>query len=87
MSWIFQRHAGLWLRLPRQTRPNNHSHGDDFFIAASPPLQSRACCVALGTGMTPHDNHHVACRFTLASFDYQVPLPNRKEEGYEFDDK
>lgn len=27
---------------------NNHRHGDGFFIAASPPLQSRACCVAFG---------------------------------------
>jgi protein-S-isoprenylcysteine O-methyltransferase Ste14 len=31
------------------TSVNKRSHGDGFFVAASPPLQSHACCVALGT--------------------------------------
>jgi len=24
--------------------PNNHRHGDVYYIAASPPFRSRACC-------------------------------------------
>jgi len=32
----------MFMRL--ETKANNRSHGDGFFVAASPPLQSRACC-------------------------------------------
>ena len=32
----------MFMRL--ETKANNRSHGDAFFVSASPPLQSRACC-------------------------------------------